>query len=164
MSIFRPDYLIDDIYALPLDEMAEKGITHILFDVDNTIVPYNSQDIPEQTVPWFNTMKEKGFYLCILSNNTDERVAPLAANLGIDFIAHAKKPLLHGAKRAVERFGVKPENIAMVGDQLLTDMACGNRAGFTTFVVKPINPDELWITKWNRNYEKLIYRLLGIKR
>ena len=56
------------------------------------------------------------------------------------------------------------EQIALVGDQLLTDVACGNRAGFTTFVVKPINPDELWITKWNRNYEKLLYRLMGIKR
>lgn len=29
MSIFRPDYLIDDIYALPLEELKEKGITQI---------------------------------------------------------------------------------------------------------------------------------------
>lgn len=164
MSIFRPDFLIDDIYALPLEEMAEKGITHILFDVDNTIVPYNSQEIPPRAIEWFRDAAARGFKLCILSNNSDERIAPVAEKLGIDFVAHAKKPLLHGAKRAIERFGVPKENIAMVGDQLLTDMACGNRAGFTTFVVKPINPNELWITKWNRNYEKMIYRLLGIKR
>lgn len=164
MRMFRPDYLIDDIYSLPLDEMKAGGIRHILFDVDNTIVPYNSQEIPERTVPFFESVKAMGFHLCILSNNTDERVAPLAARLGIDFVAHAKKPLLHGAKKFMEKYGASPEAVAMVGDQLLTDMACGNRAGFTTFVVKPINPDELWITKWNRNYEKLIYRILGIKR
>lgn len=164
MSLFRPDYLIDDIYALPLEEMKAEGIRHILFDVDNTIVPYNSQEIPEKAVPFFEKAKAKGFHLCILSNNTDERVAPLAANLGIDFVAHAKKPLLHGAKQFIKKYNALPESVAMVGDQLLTDMACGNRAGFTTFVVKPINPDELWITKWNRNYERLIYRFLGIKR
>ena len=164
MSIFRPDYLIDDIYALPLEELKEKGITHILFDVDNTIVPYNSQKIPEKTVEWFHATAKAGFHLCILSNNSDERVAPVAEKLGIDFVAHSKKPLLNGANRAVKLFNAPKEQIALVGDQLLTDVACGNRAGFTTFVVKPINPDELWITKWNRNYEKLLYCLMGIRR
>ena len=164
MSIFRPDDLADDLYTLPLDLLEEKGITNLLFDVDNTIVPYNSQEIPAATVAWFHDVTARGFHCCILSNNTDERVAPVAEKLGIDFIAHAKKPLQNGAKRALAMFQAPKERIALVGDQLLTDMACGNRAGFTTIVVKPINPNELWITKWHRNYEKILYRLMKIKR
>ena len=91
-------------------------------------------------------------------------MAPVAEKLGIDYVARAKKPLQNGAKRAVALFNAPKETIALIGDQLLTDMACGNIAGFTTIVVKPINPDELWITKWHRNYEKLLYRLMGIRR
>lgn len=164
MSIFRPDRLCDDLFSLPLEELKAKGVTNILFDVDNTIVPYNSQKIPEETVEWFHVTAKEGFRMCILSNNSGERVAPVAEKLGIEYIARAKKPLQNGAKRAVTLFGVPKDRIALVGDQLLTDMACGNIAGFTTICVKPINPDELWITKWHRNYEKLLYKLMGIKR
>lgn len=164
MNPFRPDYLIDDIFHIPLEQFKKVGITNFLFDVDNTIVPYNSQNIPEDTIRWFHETTAAGFHLCILSNNSDERVAPVAEKLGIDFVAHAKKPLQNGAKRAVTLFGEGKEHIALVGDQLLTDMLCGNMAGFTTVCVKPINPDELWITKWHRNYEKLLYFLMGIKR
>ncbi|MGI5873072.1 MAG: YqeG family HAD IIIA-type phosphatase [Bacillota bacterium] len=164
MSIFRPNYLADDLFDLPLETLKKKGIVHLLFDVDNTIVPYNSQEIPEETVRWFHETSAKGFRLCILSNNSGERVAPVAEKLGIDYVARAKKPLQNGAKRAVALFNAPKETIALIGDQLLTDMACGNIAGFTTIVVKPINPDELWITKWHRNYEKLLYRLMGIRR
>lgn len=164
MSIFRPDYLADDVLSLPLEDMKAQGITNILFDVDNTIVPYNSQIIPPEIVTWFHNTTANGFHLCILSNNSAERVAPVAEKLGIDFVARAKKPLLNGAYRAIKLFDAPKSAIALVGDQLLTDMVCGNRAGFTTYCVKPINPDELWITKWHRNYEKLLYRLMGIKR
>ena len=164
MNIFRPDYLVDDIFSLPLTALKEKNITNILFDVDNTIVPYNSHDLSEEAIRWFHETTAKGFHLCLLSNNSAQRVAPVAARLGIDFVARAKKPLQNGAKRAMELFGAPKEQIALVGDQLLTDTACGNIAGFTTIVVKPLNPDELWITKWHRNYEKILYRLMGIKR
>ena len=164
MSIFRPDILVDDIFSLPLEELKNKGITNILFDVDNTIVPYNSQDISEKTIAWFHETTTQGFHLCILSNNSDERIAPVAEKLGIDFVAHAKKPLQFGAIRAITLFNATKDHIALVGDQLLTDVACGNFAGFTTIVVKPLNPDELWITKWHRNYERLLYRLMRIKR
>jgi HAD superfamily phosphatase (TIGR01668 family) len=164
MSIFRPDILVDDIFSLPLADWQAQGITNILFDVDNTIVPYNSQEIPEKTVAWFHETTAQGFHLCILSNNSAARIAPVAETLGIDFVARAKKPLLFGAVRAIALFNATKDHIALVGDQLLTDVACGNLAGFTTVVVKPLNPDELWITKWHRHYEKLLYRLMRIKR
>lgn len=164
MSVFRPDLLVDDIFDVPLADLKAKGITNILFDVDNTIVPYNSHDLSERTIAWFHDATAQGFHLCILSNNSAERIAPVAARLGIDFVARAQKPLIFGARRAMMLFGAAKEQIALVGDQLLTDVACGNRAGFTTIVVKPLNPKELWITRWHRNYEKLLYRLMGIKR
>ena len=44
MSIFRPDYLVDDVLSLPLAEMKEKGITNILFDVDNVSEAFEWRD------------------------------------------------------------------------------------------------------------------------
>ena len=64
-----PDKMFKNIYVITPALLKENGITTVIFDVDNTIVPYNSQEIPEQAIPWFNTMKEKGFYLCIQQSN-----------------------------------------------------------------------------------------------
>jgi len=161
MSIFRPDYLIDDIYALPLDEMAEKGITHILFDVDNTIVPYNSQEIPEQTIPWFNKMKEKGFYLCILSNNTDESRGKMfhQKDRVISF-PNAKKPMF--SKKLItnmlKKFGIEKKNALVVGDQIFTDVLAGRFCNVKTLLVDPLGPSMLPFFEVKRFFEKPIKR------
>ncbi len=164
MSIFFPDLMVKDIYSLPLEDLKKRGIRCLLFDVDNTIVPYNSQGLTEETIDWFRIPKEHGFLMSILSNNSDERVFPVAEKIGIPFIAHAKKPLSDGAKRAMEMLEVTPEETAMVGDQLITDVLGGNCMGFYTIVVQPINKNEFWGTRINRKLEKIIYAFMKLRK
>ena len=51
MSIFRPDYLIDDIYALPLDEMAEKGLrcVNVIYNTEKNkyIIVFEKEEVNE---------------------------------------------------------------------------------------------------------------------
>ncbi|MDO4542876.1 MAG: YqeG family HAD IIIA-type phosphatase [Bacillota bacterium] len=158
MKKFTPNLMVKDLRSIPLEELKAKGIKCLLFDVDNTIVPYNSQGLTDDTIAWFDIPRKMGFVMGILSNNKGERLKPVAEKLGIPFIARSKKPLSYGAKRAMALLGVKPEETAMVGDQLITDILCGNRMGFYTIVVEPLNKNELWLTRFNRNFERLIYR------
>ncbi|MEN6545425.1 MAG: HAD-IIA family hydrolase [Armatimonadia bacterium] len=62
-------------------------------------------------------------------------IAAIAACSGRmpDYIAGKPGPML--PLGALERLGVAPEDAAMVGDRLETDIACGNLAGMTTIAV-----------------------------
>ena len=164
MRVFFPDLMVKNIYSLPLEELKAKGIRCLLFDVDNTIVPYNSQGLTQEAIDWFRIPKEQGFLMSILSNNSAERVTPVSEKLGIPFVARAKKPSSDGAKRAMKMLGVKPSETAMVGDQLITDVFGGNRVGFYTIVVEPMNKNEFWGTKINRKLEKIIYAIMRLTR
>ena len=52
-------------------------------------------------------LKEENFLLCILSNNGEERVGKFAAPLGLEYIAHAKKPSSEGVLRALSLLQVE---------------------------------------------------------
>ncbi|MEG0874569.1 MAG: YqeG family HAD IIIA-type phosphatase [Clostridiales bacterium] len=164
MEKFTPNLMAKNLSAIPLENLKNNGIKFLLFDVDNTIVPYNSQGLTNHTIEWFKSTKEMGFTMAILSNNNEARLTPVSEKLGIPFIARSKKPTTNGAKRAMALLGATPEETALIGDQLITDILCGNLMGFFTIVVEPINKNEFWITKFNRNFERLIYNSIERKR
>jgi len=58
---------------------------------------------------------------------------------------------------AIKEIGIKPENIAIIGDRIFTDIIVGNRCNIKTILVKRLNRDGL-PTKFNLTLkiEKLI--------
>lgn len=50
--------------------------------------------------------------------------------------------------------------IAVLGDQLLTDMLGANRMKFYTILTKPVAQKDLTCTKVNRIFENLIFAML----
>ena len=58
--------------------------------------------------------------------------------MGVPYQGHAGKPKSKGFYKAMERMHAKPEETAIVGDQIFTDIWGGNNAGVTTLMVKPI--------------------------
>ena len=79
----------------------------------------------------------------MLSNNRHpERPRRFSQALGVPFLGHAGKPKPGGFRRAMEQMGCTPEQTAIVGDQLFTDVYGANRAGIYGILVKPINPKE----------------------
>lgn len=62
----------------------------------------------------------------IVSNNTNKRVAPLAKKLGLPFTANGCKPLTFGISKAIKIMGVPKKQVAVVGDQIFTDVIAGN--------------------------------------
>ncbi|MEG1747848.1 MAG: HAD hydrolase-like protein, partial [Oscillospiraceae bacterium] len=40
--------------------------------------------------------------------------------------------------QAMERQGVTPAQTALIGDQIFTDVLCGNRGGVATILVEPL--------------------------
>ena len=54
------------------------------------------------------------------------------------------------------RYHLKNSEIAMIGDQLVTDVLAGNRFGAYTIYVDPLGKKDLKITYFNRFIERRI--------
>ena len=70
----------------------------------------------------------------------------------------AKKPLPTGFRRACKRLGIKPEQAAVVGDQLFTDMLGGNLLGAYTVLTEPYELESMKFFKIKRACERFIMK------
>lgn len=135
----KADWVCDDIFQLNGADLAAKGITLLLADLDNTLIPYGVPLPTEEVRAWNEELKAAGVTLFVLSNNRHaNRPRVFSEALGIPFIGHAGKPKTPSFYKAMEQMGVTKEQTAIVGDQIFTDVLGGSRAGVTTILVKPI--------------------------
>ena len=133
------DHVCNSIYDLTGENLRVRGITLLLADLDNTLVPYGVPLPTEEVRAWNADLAAHGVTLFVLSNNRHaERPRVFCQALGVPFIGHAGKPKAGGFFKAMERMGVTKEQTAIVGDQIFTDILGGRRAGVTTILVEPI--------------------------
>lgn len=139
MALFRAGYLADNIYEISGQALECRGIRLLLADLDNTLVPYGVPLPDDKLRAWRDELAAYGVTLFILSNNRHEsRPRTFAQALDVPYIGHAGKPKTASFRRAMEQMQVGPEQTAIVGDQVFTDVLGGNRAGVATILVKPI--------------------------
>ena len=54
--------------------------------------------------------------------------------------------------------GRRSKEIAVIGDQVMTDVWGANRSGMYSILVEPINENDIWVTKINRMFERRILK------
>lgn len=153
---YYPDFYFDSIRHIDLDMLKDKGIKGLILDIDNTLVPMHSKDADENAVSWISELRSKGFKVCILSNATEKRVVRFNRDIAVTAIHRAYKPSGKAFLKAAETLELEPENIAVVGDQIFTDIHGGNKANMLTILVKPIDKREILFVRLKRWPEKLI--------
>lgn len=163
LTIFLPNEQLNSIHDIRADHLQNKGIKGIITDLDNTLVPWNVRDANAKVIHWFRHLQKHDIKIIIISNNDEERVSIFSKPLDLPFIAHAKKPLKHSFKKAAKQLELQHHEIAVVGDQLLTDILGGNLGGFYTILVKPIVETDAKITRFNRKIERRILNYLRKK-
>ncbi|WP_081442638.1 YqeG family HAD IIIA-type phosphatase [Alicyclobacillus acidocaldarius] len=167
LSRLMPDEYVASIYEIDLDALWRRGIRLILTDLDNTLVPWNHPDVPSELTAWLRDVHARGFHVCILSNNGEDRVGSFSKLCGVPAVSAAGKPKSRGFLEALRRFQMPPEAAAMVGDQLFTDIQGAKRLGLYAILVLPQNPVEWWGTKISRMAERVVLRRLearGLRR
>ena len=80
----------------------------------------------------------------------------VAETLELPFISFAKKPFKTGFLKAQKAMGLEAENVAAIGDQIMTDVIGSNRCKMFSILVKPINEKDILITKIKRPIEDWI--------
>jgi len=148
---------------IPLDKLHRKRIRSLIIDLDNTVTKWNDMEVSSEAIRWFKEVKEKGFKVCLVSNNPGERVSFIAGELGIPSISKAGKPRRKAFRQALMILDSKRHETAVIGDQLFTDILGGNRMGLLTIWVEPLSSKEFIGTKVMRLFEKFIVRNLDIR-
>lgn len=154
--ILFPDMYYKNVQSIDLKDLEEKNIKGIAIDVDNTLIDYN-QVVSSEIIEWVKKIKNAGYKICILSNsNNKEKVEKVATTLELDYIMVARKPFKTGFKKILKIFELPKENVAVIGDQVFTDVLGANRMDMFSIYVEPINKKEYWYTKWKRPIEAFI--------
>ena len=137
-KLLLPKEMVPTFESVTPEHLHELGITHIFCDIDNTLATYDDPTPPENVVNWCRRMNEGGITVSFVSNNNRARVELFNRDFGYTAYAKAKKPLTGTLKKAMAEAGGFREKSALLGDQLLTDAAAGNRAGLYVIIVPPI--------------------------
>lgn len=152
--LITPEYVFKDVTHITPEFLAEKGITALVLDVDNTLTADRSQELPPEVAAWLEQMKAAGVSLTILSNGSAKRVRPFAEKLGLGWVSRSAKPLPLGMWVARRRLGVGRRQMAMVGDQLYTDRLAAAVYGIPAFMVVPRGGDLNATVRLKRRWEK----------
>ena len=154
--ILYPDAHLNNVREITTNFLQNNKINALILDVDNTLIDYD-KNLPEETIKWAKELKNNNIKLYILSNtNKKEKVKKVAEKLGIEYMYFAKKPLKSGFKKVQEKLKESSQNIAVVGDQIFTDIVGGNRCKMFTILVEPIAEKDIWITMVKRPLENAI--------
>lgn len=153
-----PDAYLSSVHAIDLDDLAARGIRVLLLDLDNTLLPRDTNVVPDELKAWAAGLREHGFSVCLVSNNWHERVHHVASELGFDLVDKAVKPLPFAFLAALRHAGAKRHEAAVVGDQLFTDILGGNMLGMRTVLVAPLSATDLPHTLMLRRLEALVLK------
>jgi HAD superfamily phosphatase (TIGR01668 family) len=154
----KPKLYVDSIFYLDLDQLKKLNIGGFIIDIDNTLVEWEEKTASERVKIWLRNLELKGFKVCLVSNNTEDRVVKFNEELKLPAIHRAVKPRVNAFHKAMEIMGTTPETTAVIGDQLFTDVLGGNRLDLFTILVIPLGNQELTWTKFVRKIEKVVLK------
>lgn len=122
MKTLYPNLYLKKVEDITIEILIKNKIKLLILDVDNTLIDYY-KNLSEEVIKWAKEMRGQGIKLYILSNtNNKEKVEKVAQKLEIPYKHFAMKPLKKGFKNIEKETNIKPENIAVVGDQIFTDI------------------------------------------
>ena len=157
-----PKQYAENIHQIDIEQLKEKGIRGVIMDLDNTLVSPNDDTVIPEVADWIDQIKDAGFGACIVSNNNSRRGEVLSKSFDLPGFWKAVKPRRRAFRKAIKMMNLKPSQVAVVGDQVFTDILGGNRLGLYTILVRPLNKREFVGTMFVRKVEKVI--LYGLRR
>ncbi|MCL1890415.1 MAG: HAD hydrolase-like protein [Coriobacteriia bacterium] len=173
MSFFKPDEFLSSVEVINPAELVEQGITTVLLDIDNTLVPRGTAAPPAAVVTWVTALKEQGLQICLISNNWHKVVFDHAKTFGLPLVYKAMKPAPFAFLRALRKAQGSSDmprphssrwslwsraarrNTVVIGDQLLTDIFGARLLGMRAIMVLPQAKKDLKHTLILRRIEKL---------
>ena len=161
--LLKPKIKLDGITDISISLLNKYKIKALLLDVDNTMSTHHGMVLTEGLTEWISSMQQQGIKLMVLSNSKERRVKPFAEKIGLPFISMGCKPLPTGFLRGVKALGEKRKNVAIVGDQIFTDILGGNLVGVKTILLTPILLETTRGFRFKRWLERIVFKVYKIQ-
>ena len=163
MSIFKPTKYYKSVFDINYNLLKEENIKVLIFDLDNTIITYDEVTPRDEVIELFQKLNND-FKVFIASNNVKEKVRRIGKSLNVHGFYSVIKPSIRIKKLLLKKYDVKMEEVAIIGDQIVTDIFMGNRLHMRTILVDPLGDRDLKITFFNRFLENRLMKRMKIKR
>jgi len=158
-SIFFPTCRAHHISSVTADFLQENDIKAVILDLDGNLTGYQKDIIDEEVMNWVKNVGSAGIKLCIVTNpGPRTTVKEIAQMLKLQaFSGFFPKPLPRAFMAAQAYLDMDFKNIAVIGDQLFTDILGGNIVGCLTIWTDTLAGEpEGWLTRQvNRRLERL---------
>ncbi len=161
MEKYIPDMYYKNIFDINYDKLLSNGVKCLLFDLDNTVSPYKNEEENKSVKKLFNDLREMGFKVIIFSNSPKSRTELFGKYYGVDYYYSCRKPFEHKFNYILKKYKYSITDVAIIGDQFLTDILGGNSVGITTILVDALDSFEPIITRITRHIENRIIKKLN---
>ncbi len=153
------------ITKIPIKHFLDNSIRALVLDVDKTLLAGRDLKLQGSVKDWVITAS-KHLEVHLLSNNpSKKRIGAVAAQLDLPYTYGAGKPRRGALIKVMRAMKINPKNIALIGDRLFTDVLAGNRLGFYTILVQPIDKDgNAALQDGLQRFEQKIANLLGASK
>lgn len=150
--VHLPDFSADSVLDIDFQLLQEIGVKHVLFDLDLTIRKPRAKEIEADIITYLVGLHEQGGIQSLnlatnnMKPNLDQFSKPLGARVFQPFYKRGKiirKPNLLYFQKILQALDATPQEVVMVGDKAMFDVAGGNRAGMHTVLVQPHGKDLL---------------------
>lgn len=151
----KPDYTFKNLESIPISFFIEHNIVCVLVDIDNTIASVDNTKIDKSKKQWIE-LAQKHVRVILISNNHGSRIQEISNALELETFSFALKPISRVYRHILKKYKINRKQIAVIGDQLFTDILGGKLQGFITIYVEPISHNDTLFTTLTRNFERLI--------
>lgn len=159
MRLLKPKYRINKIEDFEITKILEKNYKIIIFDLNNTVIDYYTDIIPNDTKEYILKLIELGIKVYIVSNSFDNKmIKNVASKLNINYINKAFKPLPFNIKKVLKKENIKNNNALVIGDHLVTDILVANLCKLDSALVLPLNNNEKFHSRIVRKIENLLLK------
>ena len=162
-KIYVPYVHATSVYDIDVNFFKKENVKTILVDLDNTLDSYRTKTPSPRAFELKEKLNKEGIEMIIVSNNTGKRVTTYASELGVRFFSSIGKPFAKKLLKKMKELNIDLSTTMMVGDQTVTDVACGNRAKIRTVLTDKIVKEDQPTTHFNRLFDRPIRRRLARK-
>ena len=160
---FIPYAHAESIYEIPLDFYKKQGVSVLLVDLDNTLDSYRLSLPTDRAIKIIADLKGTGLKVVIVSNNRGKRVNTYAQAVECECINSARKPFSGKIRKFLKENNYRPEEVMLVGDQLMTDVLAARGAHIRVVLTEKIVKEDQFTTHFNRLLDRPIRKHLKKK-
>ncbi|MBQ0110334.1 MAG: YqeG family HAD IIIA-type phosphatase [Oscillospiraceae bacterium] len=156
--MFEPNLRFSKFTDITPAALIDCGVKGVLLDIDNTISYFKGERLFDGVTDTLSKLSSGGISVVIFSNGKYDRIEKFVNDnsLNCEFIAPALKPLTFKTDAAKKLLGLNKSEIAVVGDQVFTDMAFAAFSGLKKIYVEPTLLETSAFFKFKRSLEKII--------